>query len=88
MLKGCLEKRKIHIQDIVGFLKQTKKKGKSGDNSKEQLVLREPQLGRQKLNLAFRDKLKQHAVKLAWVMKEGPVSPPTPNGNWAQYLRM
>lgn len=52
-VKGVLRKKKMQAQDVVGFLQQTRKIGKSDDNGKEQLMVHEPQLGKQKLNLDY-----------------------------------
>lgn len=53
-VKGVLrKKKKMQAQDVVGFLQQTRKRGKSGDNGKEQLMVHEPQLRKQKLNLDY-----------------------------------
>lgn len=43
----------MQAQDVVDFLQQTRKIGKSGDDGKEQLMVHEPQLGKQKLNLDY-----------------------------------
>lgn len=36
----------MQAQNVVGFLQQTRKIGKSDDNGKEQLMVHEPQLGK------------------------------------------